>query len=601
MASVKSRVSFTCPNCAKVLRASARPPAGKKIKCPACGEAFVPDLDEEEEEATRIQAKPSAKAKAKAAASRDDDEDDDRPRGKRSRADDDDDKDDDERPRGKRSRADEDDDDDDRLVKKKKKAAKKSGGKLMMILGGVFLVGGALLSCVLCGVGAFLWPGFLLSKNNNEMLAFVAPDANFLLGGRPKELKTKFAPFKDMFAQAAGPGGGNQIPELEDMLTNSEQILLFMNTNDFGKKMVLIARADAADIDRLKRSNKLEAAKTVGGHAMHKIKNQNQGFGNGPERVVFADGRLVILTDLDETQFVATLNRGKKDPAKSAAIDLSRSVDKSPLWLAVTFDGEARRTLRTGFDKAGQMSPAMKAAAPAVDGAKGITVTFDVTPANDIKITASMMCKNADDAAKVKTGVEEGWTMVKGLLNAAAMMGQPQPGQDQAQKLILKDLNSMSFNANGDTATGTLTFSNPTIQEMAKMMKNNPFGPGAMAFGPPPMPPNKNFGPPNKQLPTTMNVLGMPAGQMQEQQYNFPQGAKLNIDWHSHAPAGTSVTLTILEGAAGEKVLLSENQVGLGVRAGLKLNVPAAGVFRVRVRNNGPGATTGGAVFIRQE
>ncbi len=70
MASAATKISFTCPNCAKVLRSSSRPPAGKKIKCPACGEAFFPELDDDDEEvaATAIQSKPSAKTKAKSPA-----------------------------------------------------------------------------------------------------------------------------------------------------------------------------------------------------------------------------------------------------------------------------------------------------------------------------------------------------------------------------------------------------------------------------------------------------------------------------------------------------------------------------------------------------
>ncbi len=604
-------VSFTCPNCAKVLRASAKPPAGKKIKCPACGEAFVPDLDDENDEATRIQAKPSVKAKAKAAAARDADDDDDGPRKKRSRADEEDDEDeDDSRARNKRRRdEDDEDDDDERPLKKKKKAKKKSGSMLMMVLGVVVLGGGALLSCVLCGVGAFVWPGFLVSKNG-DMLAFVAPDANLLIGGKPKELKNKFAPFKDMFGQmAAGPGAGDRFPELEDALMNSERILMFMKTSELGMnmnrgaepKIVLIAKAEAADLDRLKNSGKLEPGKTVDGFEVRKVRLKP---GEQTERVAFAGG-LLVVSNLDENQFVATLKRGTKAPAKSAAIDLSRSVDTSPAWVAFTFDGEARRTLRDGFEKAGQMSQAMKLAAPAVDGAKGVTVTFDVTPANDIKVTASIMCKNGEDAVKVKAGVDEGWTMVKGFMNAAAMMGQPQPGQADAQKLMLKDLNSMAFNTQSDTATATVTFSNQTIQELAKAAKNNPFGGGAIAFGPQPIPPPgnnfgpKNFGPPNQGIPM-MPVFNLPAGQMKETQYTFPPGAKLAIDWHSHAPAGTTVNLTILQGAAGENVLLAEKQVGGGIR-NLKLNVAAAGVYRVRVRNAGPGAEPNSTVFFRQE
>jgi phage FluMu protein Com len=58
MASAAVTIRFTCPHCAKVLRTSTRPAQGKKVKCPACDEAFVPDLDDAKE-STSIQERPS--------------------------------------------------------------------------------------------------------------------------------------------------------------------------------------------------------------------------------------------------------------------------------------------------------------------------------------------------------------------------------------------------------------------------------------------------------------------------------------------------------------------------------------------------------------
>jgi hypothetical protein len=594
MASVKTSISFTCPNCAKVLRASARPPAGKKIKCPACGEAFVPELDAEDEEATRIQAKPGAKTKP--APSRTKDDDDDRPRSKRGRADEDDDADDDDNRPQKKSRRDEDDDDDDLPLKKKKKAKKKSGSMMLMVGGGVALGGVALLSCVLCGVGAYFW---FSKSNNSEMLAFVAPDANLLIGGRPKELKTKFAPFNDMFAQIGGPAGGqNDFPEMMDLLKNSEQFLVFVNTNDFGKKTMGVIRGEAADIDRLKRSNKLEAAKTVGGHTFQRIKNQGFG-GGGNDFVAFLDNRLVVIGDVSEDTMVATLNRGKKEPAKSAAIDLSHSVDKSPVWMAMTFDGAARGKLREAFNEAGKLSVGMKAAAPAVDGAKGMTLTVDVTPGNDIKLALSMMCKNGDDAAKVKKGAEEGWVLAKaGLAQAQQQVGAMMPFMNS----LVKDLNSTAFSTQGDSAIATVTFSNATVQEVANAAKNNPFG--AMAFGPqpmpvqqPPMPPNKDFNPPKG--PRRINIFGLAAGQWREGLFDFRQGDKLEIIVTTQAGKKnqSNADFIILQGAAGENVLFTENNNWQNERT-VNWIAPATGQYRLRVRNNGPNNLGNGSVVV---
>jgi hypothetical protein len=145
MASVNTSIRFTCPKCGKVLRTSTRPAPGKKIKCPACGEAFVPDLDDAVE-STGIQERPSINANAKSASKNHaDDDEDDRPAKKRGR----------------------DEDEEERPSRKKRKAQQKSGGTTMLMV--LFLLGGGGLFLVCAGVGvaAFIWPGFLRSKADN--------------------------------------------------------------------------------------------------------------------------------------------------------------------------------------------------------------------------------------------------------------------------------------------------------------------------------------------------------------------------------------------------------------------------------------------------
>lgn len=597
MASVKS-ISFTCPNCAKVLRASARPPAGKKIKCPACAHAFVPKLDQEENEATRIQEKPSIKARPRA----DDEDDDEKPRNGKSRALDDDDA---PRKKNRRAEVDDDEEDDDDRPSKKKKARKKSRS-MMLVLVGVFLVGGGgLLSCVLCGLGAFVWPGFLLSKND-ELLAFVAPDANVLIGGKPKELKTKFAGFKDMFAQAAGPGPGNNFPEMEDFVINSEQFLVFGNTTN--KKMVVVVKAENADIERLKKSNKLEAGKNVGGHALHKIKQGQFGnFGGGPEFVAIS-GRFVVVSDLPENELVATLNRGKKEPAKSAAIDLSRSVDKSPMWVAFTFDAKARDELRDLMDKGGQQIPSMKAAVPAVAGAKGATFTLDVTGANDIKFTASVMCKNADDATKIKTGLEEGWKLAKGLIDGVMMFGAMPAGPEaEAAKLMMRDLGTLAFQTKGDTATASMTFTNQTIQELAKAGKNMPMG-GIGFNPPPPPPPPKKFGPPpfdggpkvgKGKLIHNYTQPNVQPTESRDNIFQFQQGKRITITMISTTQGNADVDLHVFRGNVGENLLTGD--ISIGPNGNVSFIVPQTGFYRIRVSNLGPGVSTASVVNIYEQ
>ena len=58
MASAAAKFTYSCPHCDKVLKTGVRPAAGKKIKCPACDEPFVPELDNDDEE-SGFQEKPT--------------------------------------------------------------------------------------------------------------------------------------------------------------------------------------------------------------------------------------------------------------------------------------------------------------------------------------------------------------------------------------------------------------------------------------------------------------------------------------------------------------------------------------------------------------
>lgn len=161
MASAAFKIRLTCPKCDEEFRA-ARPDDGAKVKCPECGKAFVPDLeDDDEEEATGVQERPALKVKAKPAAKANPDE---KPRSKKPRDDDDD------APKKNRRRGEEDDADDDDRPARKKKDKQKSGSMMLVILL-VVLGGGFVLSLALLAVGAFVWPGFMRSAKAADNLA----------------------------------------------------------------------------------------------------------------------------------------------------------------------------------------------------------------------------------------------------------------------------------------------------------------------------------------------------------------------------------------------------------------------------------------------
>jgi hypothetical protein len=239
MASVAAKFSFACPNCDKVLKTSARPAEGKKIKCSECGKAFVPEQDDDDE--ASIQEKPILKGKSKSAA--------------KSSA------------NGKATRP------------KVKSAKEKAGGSNMLLYG---LIGAGalvlLLGCGGLGITAFVWPGFMRSKpdeqlakndaskntdknaadkgnndagkkdndknkgpggnpvdqqppaKNNNPAHFILADADVLIGTNIKALRDQGQLEKlldKLDKNGLGVGGGNgEIEEAKDLFRNSEQMVM---------------------------------------------------------------------------------------------------------------------------------------------------------------------------------------------------------------------------------------------------------------------------------------------------------------------------------------------------------------------------------------
>ena len=73
-------VTFSCPECDKVLKSAKPIPAGKKIKCPTCAAVFPMPAQDDEELSTKVSTKP--RSLTAGASARDDDDDDEKPRSR---------------------------------------------------------------------------------------------------------------------------------------------------------------------------------------------------------------------------------------------------------------------------------------------------------------------------------------------------------------------------------------------------------------------------------------------------------------------------------------------------------------------------------------
>ena len=195
--------AIQCPSCKRKLKVSDKV-AGKRVKCPGCGEGFlaavpepdfvepevveteavavpVEDDDEEDkprrrprnEDDERVSAKPprrrprdddeervSSKSPARRRSSRDDDDDEDDDRESRRRRSRDDDDEDDDRPRRRRRR--DGDSDDDIRIRRRQKPHR---GGLILALGIIAMV----VWC--CPLTGWIMGGITLSMANTDLIA----------------------------------------------------------------------------------------------------------------------------------------------------------------------------------------------------------------------------------------------------------------------------------------------------------------------------------------------------------------------------------------------------------------------------------------------
>ncbi len=464
-------ISFTCPHCAKVLRSTQKPPAGRKVKCPACNEGFVPELDDDE--ATGIQEEPRLKSKAKAAPDEDDVD------AEEVDVDEVDDEEDEKPSKKKKRNRDDDDDDNDRGSRKKKKSKKKAGSNKMLIYGGIALVCmGGLLSCGVLGVAAFIWPGFMLS-GNSAMLAYVSPDANMVMNADLKQSRARLEPVEKMFRNKAlgNPKANQGDNALMEFIKNADKVVVCGNTNKSNDSSIIVIQSSSTEVEKFKKSPNMGAAQTIGGHA-----NVYKPIGGGtglPKYVAFPSADMVVMSDQSEADFVRTLDRGRKGVQPHPAIDMGQTASGSLVWVAVSFNANMRRDMKQSLKKAAGASKKMEDAVPAVDGCKGVVVSFDATAKQDLKIAATLVCKDAGDATKLKDGLEDGYNQLRGLLAIMQNAGGA-PGQPEMPKGIIQDLNSTAFQTSGSNATATLTITSQSLQELARFGEKQ----GGMGFFP---------------------------------------------------------------------------------------------------------------------
>jgi hypothetical protein len=524
-------ITIICSGCDKKLRVGKRPEAGKKVKCPGCGNAFVPDI-EDDDEAASIQEGPRLRSRSASSPFNRGDEDDDTPVRNRRR-----DEDDDDAPARKRRR-DEDDDPPARKQKRKQKAASN------LVLFGLIGVGTVvlLLACGGVGVTAFVWPGFMLSKKAGDVVkgaaardapeekaltSYLLPNADLVLGVSARGLRES-GQFESILNWIQSTQQQALPREATEVFRECDKALLSMHANalanqggpkgnqggppgqprggpngppngPFGaqpKIVLAVLMSNAAGMSKAK--NQIRAAQGVGAEerlaGRYPLMRQREQNGQIVLYAFPTERTLVItaspVTDQDLTSILDKAARNEAAAVPAQVAKMMPMVEQAHFWIAYAADAQARGALGMlplflGNQKG--VPPAVQAMTQALGKVKGASLGVDAVPGGGMKLQLHVECDDANAARSLKDGGEA----LKGMLiNQAAQ-------DPTAPRSLVQDLNTLTFAAQGTTASGRVSFSAATMNGMNGRLPRMG-GPPNQGFGPP-----KNFqpGPPQGGRP----------------------------------------------------------------------------------------------------
>jgi hypothetical protein len=632
MASAALTIRFTCPHCAKVLRTSTRPAPGKKIKCPACDEAFVPDLDDAED-STGIQERPSIKANAKSSSKNRVAEDED------------------ESPAKKRRRDEEEEDEDDRPSKKKKKAKQKTGGSMMLIVLLLLGGGGLFLVCAGVGLGAFVWPGFMLRKSEQKQVAavdakekgqekekekgkddddgkdgkeknevkppvvipgnnidnYVWADATMLFGSSMKGLRDKnqLEPLMNQF-DAMAPGNDKMPNEMKELLRNSDKVLVSLQPPapqafqppplqpgvqpNFPKAKLVIAIQTSTPnaVTKFKGLAKLGAEEKLAGK--YSVYRPGKNDPNWPPLMAVAGDRLLLFCELNEQELTVLLDKGaKNEGGQKRLLALAKTVESSHFWGVWIFDDNARKGFNVPPDLAKQV-PQLAGAAQAIQRANGGSLSANRGNETAWQLQVNLECANQADAASVKAGAEMLLPLVV-IGMQAGPKGSPKP-----PATFVQDINSIKLQTQGVVATLNMQLTQQTLTDLAKIGAAQQKGPKDF---PTDLPKEFPKNPPKAGPPRPYTLFNLKDQSFDDRPFQFQQGKRVTIVLTNSSPISKSNAdlYAFRDNTQNNANIIAfderrPNQVRQNGECRVEFVVPATGTYYLRVLNRGPGTAT---------
>lgn len=482
-------VTYTCPGCNAALRSPNAITAGKKIRCPKCGEAFaVPEVEVDAELDDGIQTRPASRPARRPA------EDYDEPP----------------------AYDDEPDEAEDRPLRKKKKRKKKQGVSPALLIGGAVL----LLAALATG-GYFAWD--LLSSGRNkgtgneiplayipaehDLMAFADVEALLnlpVVGTRVEELFArgnggKFfedckretgLPFRDLFQQVAFG-----LPVASAGTPTPPVTIVIKSRVPFDQKKVA-------------RSAKDPVAKKHKGKVYYQV--SDPGF-----RYLFMPSdRIIVLFNGPENQLEALISSdGTKPQAAGDAAAMMRNAEGSQFWAVIPITGPFQQQFQMGLTMA---------AAQADKDQKPLLEEFARTRALGVSARAEgdhvglafgFGCPDEAGASRFTEGMQKSWQQSTQSFQFKATMAGIVLAKPQLKDAIKEVLDSTRFESKGSWSYMSARLSLKSLETLAGELQNLPMGqmgqPGFNPGGPgmmPGMPPQGMPGPPGRP--------GMPRGPM---------------------------------------------------------------------------------------
>jgi hypothetical protein len=476
---------FSCPECNTTLKSAKAIASGTKIKCPKCGAIFgipakngaAPKEDEprpvgagagSRKPAGPVEPRPAPKPIRKTEpqeefAAYDDGEDDEEDRFEEE-----------ERPR--------------KLKKKKKKSQSSANWILIGSISGLVV-----LIIALGAIGAWVWPGFLLSAGD-EPLAFIPANSTAIFQIQTEELVDKTqsnAQFEALFKRIAtstsdpSPADckketGLEFKEFMHQLTigTNESFQAAGGANPNPKIVGIIKTKVPFDkskvINYLKLSGKEQKIK---GKTVYKEQKNGK-----TEYTFFPNNRLIVgLSNLTEDEMEPLLNSKGKQPAPTGDImAMAAVVKQNPMWGVANLDANAKQNLQGFLSFAPGLNDQDKnSLRNTISQAK--CAGFWLAVENDqAKISAGVMCADSAGATQVKNELEKMWnSYTKGLIGGALVKGLMNQVPPPLQPTVKQVMDSTSFSVQENVAQVTIGISIQTLKSLQNMDPSMLMGAGA--------------------------------------------------------------------------------------------------------------------------